>query len=120
MPDHGRASGVDTMGAGEIYMVLPQISGEAKKMETRMDTKKIYEGVERVFNISTDVSERCEHCEQMAGGSLFAESIYHYIEDHGYRLLHVGEETTRDTDGTPWNMTVAVLGRKYRRPLVAI
>ena len=88
------------MGAGEIYMVLPQISGEAKLVETRMDTKKFYEGVEHVFNISTDVLESCKHCEQMVGGSLFAESIYHYIEDHGYRLLHVGEETTRNTDLT--------------------
>ena len=37
-------------------MVPPQISVEAKKVEIRMDTKNIYEGVEHVVNISTDVS----------------------------------------------------------------
>ena len=54
---------------------------------------------------------RCEHCERFVGGDLFADSVNHYIEEHGYKVLHVGAETSRDMEGKPWDMTVAVLGR---------
>jgi hypothetical protein len=57
----------------------------------------------------------CEHCSQMVGshessvGEL-AASINHYVQEHGYQLLHVGQETTRDENGKPWQFTVAVMG----------
>ena len=76
-----------------------------------MTTEYNYKDINHVIHISTDVSKGCEHCHFLIGGSLrFAESINHYIEQHGYKLLHVGSETTGDCD-TPWNTTVAVVGK---------
>ena len=37
------------------------------------------------------------------------ESINHYISAHGYKLLHVGQQTSRDSMGNPWQLTVALL-----------
>jgi len=40
-----------------------------------------------------------------------AHSVNHYIAQHGYALLHVGTETSRDDKGKPWHNTIAVLGK---------
>ncbi|HVZ19475.1 MAG TPA: hypothetical protein VG871_00355 [Vicinamibacterales bacterium] len=39
-----------------------------------------------------------------------ADAINHYIEEHGYQLLHVGTQTVRSGDGQIWHNTIAVLG----------
>jgi hypothetical protein len=36
----------------------------------------------------------------------------HYIQQHGYVLLHVGQETVWDDKGNPWHCTVMVLGTR--------
>jgi hypothetical protein len=66
-------------------------------------------GTERVVQISSAIGERCKHCAQQIGTDRFAESINHYIQEHNYRLLHVGQQTEDGSDG-PWQTTVAVLG----------
>jgi len=38
------------------------------------------------------------------------ERINHLL-NHGYKLLHVGQETITDSDGKPWHTTVAILGK---------
>lgn len=77
-----------------------------------MTTQNYYEGIQHVVFISTDVEQSCEHCTERVGGNrYFGESINHYIEQHGYKLLHVGSETTRDDAGTPWHTTVSVVGK---------
>ena len=75
-----------------------------------MTTQNYYEGVNHVVHISNDESKSCEHCDFRAGSDL-AESINHYIDAHGYKLLHVGQETSRDNMGNPWQIKVAVLGK---------
>jgi hypothetical protein len=66
-----------------------------------------------VVHISTNVETGCTHCsEQIGGEDRFAESINHYIQAHGYKLLHVGQQTTPDYDGKPRHATAAVLGRE--------
>lgn len=78
--------------------------------------KHIYEGIRHVVHISTNISTSCEHCSKSVGGypgdgeHSLAESINHYIEKHGYKLLHLGTETSHDTEGKPWHSTIAVLG----------
>jgi hypothetical protein len=52
-----------------------------------------------------------EHCDFRIGLDNFAESINHYINDHGYKILHVGQESSWDSEGSPWQSTVAVLGK---------
>jgi hypothetical protein len=38
------------------------------------------------------------------------EQANHMVETHGWKLLHVGQETATDADGKPWQHTVAVVG----------
>lgn len=76
-----------------------------------MTTQKYYEGVQHVVHISTNIGTGCEHCNEQIGLDRLAESINHYIEQHGYKLLHVGTETSHDTNGNPWHSTAAVLGK---------
>ncbi len=63
-----------------------------------------YHNVKHVVQISTHVGTGCEHCNVSIDD--FADRINHYIEKHGYKLLHVGQET-----GANLQMTVAVLGK---------
>ena len=39
-----------------------------------------------------------------------ADSINHFIEIHGYQLLHVGTQTSHSREGGVSHATVAVLG----------
>lgn len=68
--------------------------------------------VKKTISVSTDGGLSCEQC-----GELIADDsgqihpkINHYL-DHGYTLLHVGQQTTHDDHERPWHATVAVLGK---------
>lgn len=61
-----------------------------------------------VVQISTNIGEGCKHCSHPIGMENFAESINHYINEHGYRLLHVGQQTEHASEGL-WHSTVAIL-----------
>lgn len=69
------------------------------------------EDVQHVVHVSTGVEMGCDQCSESVGGEHFAESINHYIEQHGYRLLHVGSEWGESADCSPTFFTVAVLGK---------
>ena len=72
------------------------------------------ENVKRTTQVSSNISGACEHCGESVGYSPrtlgISDSINHYIEAHGYRLLHVGTQTTHGSNEKPWHTTVAVLG----------
>ena len=61
---------------------------------------------------SSSIGVPCKHCGPIRSNG-FASEIDHYIQKHGYRLLHVGQQTEEGTDG-PWQTTVAVLGSDRR------
>jgi tRNA U54 and U55 pseudouridine synthase Pus10 len=64
-----------------------------------------------IIYLSTNISKKCEHCNTVFGISDdFADSINHYIAKHGYKLLHIGTETSENTEGALWHSTVALLG----------
>lgn len=69
-----------------------------------------YEGIKEVVHVSTDVFMGCRYCDERVGGDI-APSINHYINAHGFKLLHVGTETSHSDEGKPWHSTVAVLGK---------
>jgi hypothetical protein len=69
------------------------------------------QSVRHVVHISTNHLKPCEHCEAMIGLENWAESVNHYVDQHGYTVLHVGTETTHDQEGRPWHATVAVVGK---------
>jgi|ERR1043166_2927009 hypothetical protein len=69
--------------------------------------------VKRTTTVSSNIGRGCEHCGASIGSDRddgITQSINHYINDHGYKLLHVGTETHHGPDGKPWHHTVAVLG----------
>ena len=76
-----------------------------------MTTKNYYEDVSHIVYITSNVSKGCEICAFPIGGDKFAESINHYIEKHGYKLLHAGSETIPDMMGNPFHVTVALVGK---------
>ncbi len=66
---------------------------------------------EHIIHISTGLSKGCEHCHFNIGGpGNLQESVNHYLHEHGYKLIHVGQETTGD-ESSPWHTTVAVVGK---------
>ena len=62
--------------------------------------------------VNSSVGETCKHCDFYTGhsGTDIADSINHYIQEHGYKRLHVGTESSEDNEGRLWQNTVAVLG----------
>jgi hypothetical protein len=76
-----------------------------------MPAQNYYEGIKHVVYVSTGEQKECEHCGESVGGSLFAKAVNHYIEEHGYKLLHIGTDTNWSDEGTPWHDTVAVVGK---------
>ena len=77
-----------------------------------MPAKKKSEAIAAIVTVNTAFfGGQCRQCQRsFPGDNFFAELVTHYIE-HGYRLLHVGQETSRDMEGAPWQSTVAVLSR---------
>jgi hypothetical protein len=73
--------------------------------------KANYFGVGHVVYISTNIGKGCEHCSTPIRHDEFDRLVNHYIEQHGYKLLHVGAETSHDNEGKPWHSTVAVVGK---------
>lgn len=75
-----------------------------------MATENYYKGIGHVVHISTNSSMPCEHCRER-GSYGFADSVNHYLQQHGYRLLHVGTEWSADMDGKSCHHTIAVVGK---------
>ena len=67
--------------------------------------------IKHTVHISTNVATGCEHCTAIFDGDDFANAVNHYIEKHGYTLIHVGTETEHDSEGRPCHSTVAVIGK---------
>jgi len=76
-----------------------------------MTTENHYKGITHVVQLSTNIGKCCEHCSTQVGTDNFAESINHYISEHGYKLLHAGSETTEDLNGKLWHHSVALVGK---------
>ena len=72
------------------------------------------EKIKRTTQVSSNIGTSCDHCNERIGAFELSgditPSINHYIEAHGYCLLHVGTQTSHDTNGQPWQSTVAILG----------
>lgn len=67
------------------------------------------DNVKRTTELASNISRGCEHCDKLVGGDV-SDGVNHFIEEHGYRLLHVGTETSHNMDGKLWHSTVAILG----------
>lgn len=62
-------------------------------------------------HLSTNVGKACEHCPNGKWAiDDIAGAANHYLEEHGYVLLHVGPESSTDDHGKPTYHTVFVVG----------
>jgi hypothetical protein len=68
--------------------------------------------VQHTVQINSSITKSCQHCGNIGLSSEpdVAEQINHYLK-HGYKVLHVGQETSRDANGDQWQSTVAILGK---------
>ena len=73
-------------------------------------------GMKHVVTVSSNVIEACPLCAEppfnfsTPASDSVAERINHFL-GHGYKLLHVGQQTETGPDGDPWQTTVAVLAK---------
>ncbi len=79
------------------------------------DTGSSYSGVKRVAYLNSSAGRCCEHCDRGVGllspeAKDISDAINHYIQAHGYKLLHIGTESSRDHEGALCHSTVAILG----------
>jgi hypothetical protein len=66
-------------------------------------------GDKSVIYLNTNTLTSCQACNFSFNDWYdLGKQIQHYIE-HGYKVIHVGQETSRDNEGNPWQSTVAVL-----------
>ncbi len=64
--------------------------------------------VQNVVKVSDIELVQCPICHTLPPDNV-AEAINHYLK-HGYKLLHVGQETSRDGNSL-WQSSVAFLGK---------
>ncbi len=70
-----------------------------------------YLDVSEVVCVKSDSETYCKQCSITPfHSSEFEGAVNHLISAHGYRILHVGQETELKRE-TPIHKTVAVLGR---------
>lgn len=86
-----------------------------------MAAKKKAKNRQHVVRIaSDDVVLCCEHCDidvsikeigdpedELAHDQMMPHAINHYVEKHGYKLIHLGQETTHTPKGEIWHRSVA-------------
>ncbi len=71
-----------------------------------------YENVEHVIHITTEIEQSCQFCGDADIFGDFAKSVNHYLKEHGYKILHIGQETRTGSSDNLISYTVAVLGKE--------
>jgi hypothetical protein len=109
------ASGLNHTARG-IYGLFDERIGHHlfsrnRKEQGNMSEENHYAGIDHVIKLSTNISTVCKECDRSIDPDDFPESVNHYIQKHGYKLLHIGAETCTNVDGKPWNSTIAILGK---------
>jgi hypothetical protein len=78
-------------------------------------------GVRGVVRVASDVLYgMCELCQSAFPDTTVSDEelpmkVNHYLA-HGFRLLHIGQESDTDRDGDPVQRTVAILGSSQAIP----
>lgn len=73
-----------------------------------MNNINYYEGIKHIISFTSVGVSNCEHCK---ANFSFQETINHYIDQHGYKLLHVGTQSSLHTDGNLVHDVAIVLGK---------
>ena len=66
-----------------------------------------------IMRVSSNEMRQCPLCRQtdLDGIKNFEAACNHLLQTHKLKCLHIGQETTEDRDGKPWQSTVAVFGK---------
>ena len=74
--------------------------------------------IQHVVKLSTAEYGPCDECDEWRAGTSYSVTDHanQYVAEHGYRILHVGQETCDGTEGNVWQATVIVLGTTVRLP----
>ncbi|WP_353173679.1 hypothetical protein [Acinetobacter rudis] len=64
-----------------------------------------------IVKISTDSPSSCQHCKNVSFHSAdFVGSVNHMLEEHDYKIEHIGTESVDGGDGI-FHYTIAVLSK---------
>ena len=64
--------------------------------------------IEFVATLNSSIHRACDECDRFNKSP--ADDVNHYIQEHGYQLLYIGQETDHSSTGELWHSTVYVLG----------
>lgn len=84
-----------------------------------------FDDIKHLIGLSSDAHVPCQECDQLRSGDDFSVATLvmaanHYVNEHGYRILHIGEETATDHRGRHQHNTVIVLGTNDASNVVRI
>lgn len=74
-----------------------------------MTTQNYYEGIKEVIQITPQNITRCEKCNYLPNN--LADAINHYLSIHGYKLLHIGTQSSLHSNGELVHDITALLGK---------
>ncbi|GMT46668.1 MAG: hypothetical protein IEMM0007_0234 [bacterium] len=74
-----------------------------------MTTENYYKGIENIMQITPESVQSCEACNERPND--FADAVNHYLNMHGYKLLHVGTQSSKTDHGEVVHDVIAVLGK---------
>ncbi len=57
-----------------------------------MQTDKSYQDITKTISFYSDTGGKCKECQSPLSGKNISEAINHYLA-HGYKLLHIGQES---------------------------
>lgn len=77
-----------------------------------MTDENLYEGVGHVVQIDTNRCPTCEYCgKPKVEHDDIAPLVNHYIEKHGYKILHIGQRAYTFEDNKQASHTIAIVGK---------
>ena len=74
-----------------------------------MSAENYCEGIKEILQIMPENVQRCPLCNEMPED--FAGTVNHYLAKHGYKLLHVGTQSSLHENGDVVHDVTAVLGK---------
>ena len=105
MPSTIIAGQIDQVAVGRLDQIIEQLD--------RIDGRFDQVNTTHIVKLSTDLSTACDECHYSVGRDI-GRDVDHYVTEHGYRILHVGQETVDGGDHGHCQATVVVLGVEDR------
>jgi len=79
-------------------------------MATGRRYRGLMKAIKSIVHVSTNGGGMCPACSTiLQPRDDFDGAVNHLLQQHGYKMEHVGQETSWDSEGRPWQSTVAVL-----------